>query len=81
MDVRANKQTNDPLQRPFAGAAALDCIALAEPLALQLMLLSEEMREFLRKDTDLLDGIASMLYVELQVPSRCAHPRPDHRKP
>jgi hypothetical protein len=56
------------LQPPFAGAAALDCIALAEPLALQLMLLSEEMREFLRKDTDLLDGIASMLYVELQVP-------------
>jgi hypothetical protein len=54
---------------------------LAEPVAVQLMLLSEEMREFLRKETDLLDGIASMLYVELQVPSRCAHPRPDHRKP
>ncbi len=44
------------------------------------MLLSEEMREFLRKDTDLLDGIASMLYVELQVPSRRGHPRLDHRK-
>jgi hypothetical protein len=31
------------------------------------MLLSEEMREFLRKESDLLDGIAMMLYIELQV--------------